>query len=112
MQYLLGANYNSQKIDKQIKKFLAEGKTEAGIYQTLEYWYDVKNNTPEKANGGIAIVDWVYGEAMAYFADKKHYKDIHQDTPNYSDYLQETKTFVFKPKPIQKPKGVKLFNLD
>lgn len=111
MQHILGVNYSSQKINKQIKKFLEEGKTEVGILQTLEYWYDIKKNTPEKANGGIAIVDWVYGEAMNYFYNKRQYQNINNNAPDYANYLQETKTLVFKPKPIQKPKGVKLFNL-
>lgn len=37
MKHILGVNYNGQKIDKQIKRFVSEGKTENGILRTLEY---------------------------------------------------------------------------
>lgn len=111
MQRLLGQTYNSQKIDREIKKFVKEGKTEAGILRTLEFWYDIQGHTTEKANGGIAIVEWVYGDAMSYYSKMNKYKKM-QESTDIKDYITETQTLVFKPKPIQKPKGVRLFNLD
>lgn len=111
MQKLLGATYNSQKINREIKRFCNEGKTESGILRTLEYWYDIQGHTPEKANGGIAIVEWVYGDAMTYYKRMNDYKKM-QEATSTQDYITDTKTLIFKPKPIQKPKGVKLFNLE
>jgi hypothetical protein len=41
--------------------------TYSGIKRTLEYFYEVKKNSIEKANGGIGIVPWVYEEAKRYY---------------------------------------------
>lgn len=57
MQEILGDTYNRTKIDRSIKTMIKDGKTEVGILRTLEYWYDIKGSSAEKANGGISIVD-------------------------------------------------------
>jgi len=41
--------------------------TYSGIYKTLKYFYDVRGNSIEKANGGIGIVPYVYNEAYTYW---------------------------------------------
>ena len=41
--------------------------TYSGIYKTLQYWYEIKNNDISKANGGIGIVPYVYDQAKQYF---------------------------------------------
>lgn len=44
------------RIFRQIKKMKEEyGYSYSGIYKTLVWWYDVKGNSIEKANGGIGI---------------------------------------------------------
>ena len=111
MQGLLKENYNRTKIDRSIKTMLKDGKTEIGILRTLEYWYDIKGNTPEKANGGISIVDWVYGDAMNYYDRQKRYKEQSANS-SIKDYIDETKIIKVHPKPIKKPVGVKLFHLE
>lgn len=110
MRETLGQNYNKAKIDKQIKSLLKEGKSEIGILRTLEYWYDIKGSSAEQANGGIGIVSYVYGEAMNYYDRQKKYKQM-RETINLEDYIDDTRTFKVKPKPIRKPVGVKLFEL-
>lgn len=40
------------------------------IYNALFYFYDIRGNSTEKANGGIGIVPYVIEEAKEYF-DKK-----------------------------------------
>ena len=111
MKNILGVNYNKTKIDKQIKSLLKEGKTEIGILRTLEYWYDIKQSSPAQANGGIGIVPYVYGEAMNYFDRQKRYKEM-QQTIDIDSYIDDTKILKVSPKPIKKPIGVKLFNLE
>ena len=110
MQGILGSNYNRTKIDRSIKAMVKDGKTEIGILRTLEYWYDIKGNSAEKANGGISIVDWIYGDAMNYYERQKRYKE--QAKNNEVVPIVETKTLKIRPTPIKKPKGIKLFNLD
>lgn len=109
MQGLLGDKYNRTKIDRSIKSMVKDGKTEAGILRTLEYWYDVRGMSAEKANGGISIVDWVYGDAMNYYERQQRYKEQALTNEVRSDI--ETKTLKIKPTPIRKPKGIKLFKM-
>jgi len=108
---VLGETYSRGKVEKNIQSMIKDGKTPINIFRTLEYWYDVKGHTAEKANGGIAIVDYVYGDAMNYYQKQKKFKTLN-DTTNIEDYISDTKTLIFKPKPIQKPKKIKLFNLE
>lgn len=110
MKGILGETYNKTKIDRSIKTMVKEGKTEIGILNTLEYWYDIKGHGPEKANGGIGIVEWVYGDAMNYYEKQKRYNEI-RETTRIEDYIDDEKTYYIRPKPIKKPIGVKLFNL-
>lgn len=109
MQGLLGDKYNRTKIDRSIKSMIKDGKTEHGILRTLEYWYDVRGMSAEKANGGISIVDWVYGDAMNYYERQQRYKE--QALNNEVPVDIETKTLKIKPTPIRKPKGIKLFKM-
>lgn len=63
------------KINSQIKKYRTEMNfTYEGILKSLKYFYDVKGNSTEKANGGIGIVPYVYQEANNYY-DKKELRN-------------------------------------
>ena len=56
------------KIRKQINTYRTERKfSYSGIYKTLKYWFEVRNGSLDKANGGIGIVDYVYDEALLYW---------------------------------------------
>jgi hypothetical protein len=56
------------KIKKQLTTFTKEnGYTYSGIYKTLKYFFDVRKNPVEKANGGLGIVPYVYEEAFLYW---------------------------------------------
>lgn len=111
MKNILGTNYNKMKIDKQIKSLLKEGKTEIGILRTLEYWYDIKESSAAQANGGIGIVSYVYGEAMNYYDRQKKYKEMRENI-DIDSYIDDTKVLRVSPKPIRRPVGVKLFDLE
>ena len=39
----------------------------SGILKTLKWWYDLKGNSVEKANGAIGIVPYVYQQACQYY---------------------------------------------
>lgn len=108
MQGLLGDEYNRTKIDRSIKSMVKDGKTEHGILRTLEYWYDIRGNSAEKANGGISIVDWVYGDAMNYYERQKKYQE--QALTNEVVPVKEERILRIKPTPIRKPK-IKLFKM-
>lgn len=39
----------------------------SGMYKTLKYFFEVRRNPIEKANGGIGIIPYVYSEAFDYW---------------------------------------------
>ena len=97
------------KITLQIQKFLQDHPeyTYSGIRRTLEYFYEIKKNSLDKANGGIGIVPWVYEEAKRYYynqwllSQKNAEKDI-------ETYKPKIKDIIIKP-PKRQPKKRKIF---
>lgn len=64
---VFGPKYDYQKIERQSKSFMEKFHyTRQGIYNAVKYWFGVKGNSAEKANGGIGIVPWIYEEAQEY----------------------------------------------
>lgn len=55
------------KISKQLKQYIEQGYTYKGIHKALKYWYEVKNGSIEKANGGIGIVAYIYNDSQLYW---------------------------------------------
>ena len=54
---LFGINCISPKIKKQIETFRKDNNySYTGMYKTLKYFFEIKGNSIEKANGGIGIV--------------------------------------------------------
>lgn len=69
-QYLkeLMGQYNYIIVNKLAEKYIKEnGYTYSGMTKTLHYFYIIKGNPIEKANGSIAIIPYVYDEAKQYF---------------------------------------------
>lgn len=109
---LFGINCISAKIKKQIDTYRKENNySYSGIYKTLKYFYEVKGNTIEKANGGIGIVPWVYDQAFLYWralweAQQKNEniqveqyilpaKEIHIEPPRRKPMKHMRKLFTF-----------------
>lgn len=60
--------YVSANVKKEIMDFRKQyGYTYSGIQKTLYWFYELKGNSIEKANGHLGIVPYVYGEASDYF---------------------------------------------
>ena len=58
------------RVTKQIQTFVHDMEhnyTYSGIYKTLKYFFEVRGNSLEKANGGIGIVPYAYAEAYNYW---------------------------------------------
>ena len=65
---LLGADYIHAKVKKQIKDFKKDyDYSYSGMLKTLIWFYDIKGNPKEKANGGIGIIPFVYKDALNYY---------------------------------------------
>ena len=65
---LLGEDYISPRVRKQINTYREQYQyTFSGMKKALVYFYEVKGNSTEKANGGIGIVPYVYTDAFNYY---------------------------------------------
>ena len=68
IEKLLGSNYNHAKVKKQIKDFKKDyDYSYSGMLKTLIWFYDIKGNPKDKANGGIGIIPFVYKDACNYY---------------------------------------------
>lgn len=106
MREVLGDEYNKARISQQINQFGKEGISVNDIYKTLTYWYKVQGSSPQKANGGIGIVPFVVGQALDYYDKKEKRKELNKQV-NHEE--PEAVTVVVHPKPISKPRRLRLF---
>ena len=104
---LLGKDYNAARVKKQIKDFKEQGMSYSGILKSLIYFYEVKGNSKEKANGGIGIVPFVYKDAYNYYYDLFM---AQQRNENKKLFIERVREIIIKPPKVEKP--VKLFDLD
>lgn len=108
MKEVLGNDYSRTKITRNINQLIKNGRTEVGILNALKYWYGVKKSDPSKANGGIVIVDYIYGEAQDYWARQK---ELQESNKNIETKVT-TKHYYVKPTHVKKPRRLTWFNLD
>lgn len=106
---LLKIDFVNQRIKRQISDFMTKyGYTYSGIHKALVYFYEVKGNPVEKANGGIGIVPYVYSDAYNYYysiwaaQQKNELKAIEEYVPE--------EVIVHIPVPQRKIKKRKLFS--
>ena len=104
---LLGKDYNAARVKKQIKDFKEQGMSYSGMLKSLIYFYEVKGNSKEKANGGIGIVPFVYKDAYNYYYDLFM---AQQRNENKKLFIERVREIIIKPPKVEKP--VKLFDLD
>ena len=79
---LFNIEYITPRIRKQINQYVSEYKyTYSGIRKALIYFFEVKRNSTDKAQGSIGIVPYVYQNAFNYYyalweAQQKNEKKI------------------------------------
>jgi hypothetical protein len=92
----------SARIEKQIKDYHNERNyTYSGICKSLIYFYQVKGNSIERANGGIGIVPYVYEDARNYYTAIFMAQQSNQAKP-----VEQWKPKVIEviiPPPVSKP---------
>lgn len=97
------------RIFRQIKKMKEEsGYSYSGILKTLVWWYEIKGNPVEKANGGLGIVPYVYRDAEQYYYNLYTANILNQD----ADTIEERTKEVTVPSPRAAMKKAKLFNME
>lgn len=105
---LFNTTYIDPRVRKQIKQYVEEYKySYSGIHKSLTYFYEIKGNSIDKANGGIGIVPYVYQKAYQYYfalweaQQKNEYKVV-------EEYIPIVKEIVI-PNPQRKIKKRALF---
>ena len=101
---LLGKEANKARINKQIKEYTTEHNyTYSGILKSLVYFYEVKGNSIDKANGGIGIVPFVYQDAYNYYYDLFLAKN-RNDNKNVQEITSKVREIIIKPpvRPLNK----------
>lgn len=105
---LFKTTYVDARIRKQIKQYVDEYNfTYSGIRKALVYFFEIKGNPIEKANGGIGIVPYVYKNAYNYYLALWQAQQKNEDKV-VSEYVPNVKEIVI-PRPQRKVKKRPLF---
>jgi hypothetical protein len=107
---VLDEEYITARVRKQIKDFKKEyNYTYSGMLKSLIWWYDIKGNSAEKANGGIGILPFIYNDAYNYYLNLflANQQNINKDVKSYTSKVRE---ITIKSPVVEFSK--KLFNLD
>lgn len=104
-------DFINARIRSQIKRMREQyNYSYTGILKSLVYFFEVKKNPIEKANGGIGIVPYVYKDAYTYYYNL-HMAQQKNENKDIKSYVKVGREIVIKP-PKRKPKQKKLFNLE
>lgn len=107
---LLGDDINP-RVWKQLREYKDNYKyTYSGILKTLKWWYELKGNSVEKANGAIGIVPYIYQQACQYYY-ALYLAALANEDKDIEHYQVKVKEFEIEP-PIRLIKPLRLFNLD
>jgi hypothetical protein len=108
---LFDESYVNARVRKQIKDYQKEyNYTYSGMLKTLIYWYEIKGNSTEKANGGIGIIPYIYNDALKYYYSL-YLAKIANENKDIEEYKPKIKMIEIYP-PTVPPKVTRLFNLD
>lgn len=99
------------RIKKQIKEYREEyNYTYSGMLKTLIWWFDIKGNSLDKANGGIGIIPFVYKDACDYYYALYMAEMVNEDK-DINDFQPKQRVIeIASPRVYVKPP--QLFNLD
>lgn len=107
IKHLLGPAPNP-RVWKQLKEYRdIYGYTYSGIHKTLIWWYELKHNDIEKANGGIGIVPYVYNDASQYYFSL-YLAQIANEDKDIEQCVTKVREFIIEP-PQPKKRIPRLF---
>lgn len=111
IKFLFKDEYNPARVAKQLKEFQTQyGYTYSGIFKSLKWWYEIKHNDIEKANGGIGIVPYIYNDAKQYYYNLFLIKSANENK-NIKDYTPKAQKITISP-PKSDVKEIKFFDLE
>lgn len=106
---LLSIEYITPRIHKQLNQYVEEYHyTYSGMRKALIYFYEIKGNDVEKANGGIGIIPYVYDSAYRYYYELwlAQERNRGKEIVNYKPDV----VIINIPRPEKKVKKRKLFS--
>ena len=81
--------------------------TYSGMLKALVYFYEVKGNNKNKANGGIGIIPFIYKDAYNYYYNLWMIQQSNKDK-NVFDYVPKLKEIKI-PIPKKEPRKRSVF---
>lgn len=81
--------------------------TYSGMLKALVYFYEVKGNNKNKANGGIGIIPFIYKDAYNYYYNLWMIQQSNKDK-NVIDYVPKLKEIKI-PIPKKEPRKKSIF---
>ena len=109
IKQLFGEQYIDVKVKKQIMEYRKNyNYTYTGMLKSLIWFYEIKGNKKDKANGGIAIIPWIYKDAMEYYYTLYN-AEIANSTKTLNDISSVTEVIIHSP--IAQRKKKKLFDI-
>lgn len=106
---LFNQTYINARVNKQIKDMVDQyNYSYSGMLRSLIYFYEVKGNSLEKANGGIGIVPYIYQDAYNYYYELFMAQERNKDK-SIKDYISPSIEIVIK-SPKRKPRLSNKFN--
>lgn len=106
---LLGDSYNPARVKKQIKEFKSQyDYTYSGMLKTLIWFYEIKGNPKDKAQGGIGIIPFVYKDALNYYYGLYLAQLVNESIPSASYKMELREIEIISPEAMRKPP--KMFN--
>lgn len=106
---LLKIDYINPRIRKQLNTYIEQyGYTYSGMHKALIYFYEIKGNSTDKANGGVGIIPYVYQDAYNYYYALWEANQANQDK-HIETYIP-TEEVVRIPVPQRRLKKRKLFS--
>ena len=108
---MFNETFVNARIRQQIKRMREQyNYSYSGILKSLIYFFDIRRNTIEKANGGIGIVPYVYEDARKYYYDLYMAQKRNEDK-KVGELVSKGREIKIKP-PTRKPREIKLFDLE
>ena len=105
---LLGESYINARVRKQMNDYIREYQyTYSGMLKALVYFYEVKGNNKNKANGGIGIIPFIYKDAYNYYYNLWMIQQSNKDK-NVIDYVPKLKEIKI-PIPKKEPRKRSVF---
>lgn len=111
VQELFGKDYNYLTTKKLAQKYVKEnGYTYSGMLKSLIWFYEIKKNSKEKANGSIGIIPFIYSQAKEYYY-ALYLNKLTNEEKDIKQYIPKVKVIKVEA-PYVYVKPHKLFNME